>query len=85
MKLRAVKQGASIVVLGTHQVAEAREALPRDVCGWDHSEPGPYARRQGLWRACPEPPYAPKDARPGVRFVAVRRSTESDHTNGSTT
>lgn len=74
MKLRIVNQGAGLVVLGTDQVAEARSVLPSEVTGWDHSERGLYVRRQGLWRACPAPPYAPKDARPAVHFVAVRRS-----------
>lgn len=76
MNLRVVKQGAGLIVLGTDQVVEARDVLPSDVVGWDHSERGLYARRQGQWRACAEPPYAPKDARPAVQFVAVRRSAD---------
>lgn len=67
------EQGRSIYVLGTVSIFEAREALPNDVTGWDRSEVGAFARRQGLLRWYPIAATSPKDARAGIRFGGVER------------
>lgn len=69
-------QGRSIYVLGTVNMFEAREELPADVTGWDRSEVGAYARRQGLLRWYPIAETSPKDARVGIRFGGVQRTAE---------
>jgi len=75
-KLRVVKQGASLYVMGTESIRQAAEALPPDVTGWESSHSGWYSRRQGRLRACSPEIFTPKDARPGVCFTAVRRAAD---------
>lgn len=75
MKLTVHVQGASVYVLGTDSVLEAQKVLPAEVIGWDRSEIGAYARRQGYLRWYPIADTSPKDARVGFRFGGVRRES----------
>lgn len=83
MNLRVIEQGASVYVIGTHEIKEAAQVLPEVVVGWSLSECGMYARRKnGLRFYHSENRRMPKDARPGVRFGGVRRGPET-HVEGS--
>lgn len=74
-KVTIHEQGRALYVLGTVNLFEAREVLPEDVTGWDRSEVGAFARRQGLLRWYPIAESSPKDARVGIRFGGVRRGS----------
>lgn len=77
MKLRTVRQGLGILVLGTDQIAVAAEfAGMKNDRGifWLSSNGGHYARRRGQWTPVSDGEFSPKpkDAKPGVRFHGVR-------------
>lgn len=76
LKLRVYRQGASLYVMGTNEIADAIKALTPQVleAGWGGSFAGPFTRRQGRWRKAPEF-HPPKDSRPGVGFIGVKSKT----------
>ncbi|MBB3665962.1 hypothetical protein FB384_004921 [Prauserella sediminis] len=74
-RLRTYEQDTSIYVLGTTTITEALAALPDDVTHWAGTFPGQYVRRQGQLRGASDL-HPPKDARPGVAFLGVKRGRE---------
>lgn len=63
-----------IIVFGPPEIADARKFLPRAVTGWESTHAAFFVRRRGEYITMGEHDPDPGE-RPGVRFLAVTRTT----------